>query len=184
MIAHLRDEVGPGGESVAHHFEFGELMHEGFLAVEMFVVLQCGQHGGRMMEIGHVHNYGIEIIDAIGEGFAIIAKEPGVGMLLFDLIEFAAVHVAEPGPFHLGMTLQAASLQAADPPHADLEDAQLAVFVDLRPGGERERGEAGSDDSTGLEEAAAGDRRKGMTFGLRVHNEPLCMETPLVQAKD
>src|SRR5205823_217080 len=101
-------------------------------------------------------------------------ERPGVGILLFDLVEFAAIHIAEAGPFHLRMTLQAAALQASNAAHTDLKDAQLAIFVDLRPRGERERGYPCSNDSAGLEEAAARDGGKGMTFILCVHNDRHC----------
>ena len=44
------------------------------------------------------------------------------------------------------MALESAALQSADAADADLEDAQLAVRVDLRARQRRERGKAGGDD--------------------------------------
>ena len=135
-------------------------MHERLLGVDVFVVLQRMHHGRGVVEVGHVHDHGVEIGDLVGEGFAIIAHRPGVGMFLLDLVDLAAVHVAEAGPFDHRMAFQAAALEAADAADADLEDAQLAVLVDLGPRGQREGRKAGGDDGAGLEKAPASDGRE------------------------
>ena len=55
-----------------------------------------------------------------------------------------------------------AARESTAPPatDADLEDAQLAVFVGLRPRTQRERGESGGNDRAGLQKVATADGRE------------------------
>lgn len=149
LIAHLGDELGPGGEAVADEAQFVELLHEGLLAVEVFVMLQRGEHHRGVVSSRGIDDDGVELVGALGEGFAVIAQRPGAGVFLGDLVELALLHVAEAGPLDHGVILQALALQGADAADADLEDAQFAVFIGLRTGRRREGGEAGGEDGAG-----------------------------------
>jgi hypothetical protein len=133
-------------------------MHEGFLAVDMFVMLQRGQHHRGVMKVGSVDDDGIELIGAFGESLAVIRDRPGARIFLHDLVQFPALDVAEAGKLHHGMVLQAPALHAADAADTDLKDAQLAVLVDLRAGERRERGEAHGECGAGFKETPPGDR--------------------------
>src|SRR5437899_2025828 len=63
LIAHLRDKVRPRSKAITDHSELSELMHQRFLRVDMFVVLERRQYRGGVMKVGHVHDHGIEIVD-------------------------------------------------------------------------------------------------------------------------
>ena len=168
MVAHLRDGAGPGGEGVAHHAQLVELMHERLLAEEMFLVLERGDHHRRVVEVGRVHNDGVEITDLVGEALAVILHRPRLGELLLHLVQLAGIHVAEAGPLDLRVVLEAVALQPTDAADTNLINAQLAVRVCLRARGGRERGEAGGEHRAGAEERAAGDggHEGGRFFGV------------------
>ena len=55
------------------------------------------------------------------------------------------------------MAFQAAALEFANAADADLEDAQLAVLVDLRSGGQRERRHASGENRAVPEKSPACD---------------------------
>lgn len=160
LVAHLSDEAGASAEAIADHAQFGELVDERFLAVDVFIMLHRREHGGGMVEVGDIDEHGIEVGDFVGEGFAIVAERPGVGELLFDAIGFASVDVAEAGPFDLGMAFEPAALEAADAADTDLEDAEFAILIGLSPSGEREGGDADGCDGAASEEVSAGDGGK------------------------
>jgi hypothetical protein len=132
-------------------------MHERFLAVEVFLVLECGEHHRRVVEVGRVHDDGVEVGDLFRETLAVILHGPGVRELLLHLVQLAGIHVAEAGPFDLWVVLEAVALEAADAADADLVDAELAVGVRLRAGSGRERGDGGGEHRAGAQERAAGD---------------------------
>ena len=113
-----------------------------------------------MVEVRYVHNHSIEIASPVGESLSIIAAGPGVGIVLFDRVNLAAIHIAEASPFYHRMAFQSAALQAANAAHADLEDAQLAVLVDLRARVQREGRKTGGNDRAGSEKTPPRDRRK------------------------
>ena len=98
------------------------------------------------MEIGDVDDDRIEVAGFVRERFAIIFCSPGVGMLFLDLVQLALVHIAEAGPLDHRMAFESVALHAADAAHADLKDAQLAILINLRAGGQRESRHSSGDD--------------------------------------
>jgi hypothetical protein len=171
LITHLCHEIGLRVQAVANHLQLGQLMHEGLLGVNVFVVLQRGEDHWRVVEVRHIDDDGIEIASFVSEGFAVILHGPGVGLLLLNVVQLALVHVAEAGPLDLRMALQPAPLHPADAADADLKDAQLAVLVDLRARWPAERGDARGDDGAGFEETPPGNRGDGGRIRLRVHDD-------------
>jgi len=157
LVAHLRDEAGPGGEGVADEAEFLELVDEGFLPVEVLLVLERRDHHRRVVVVRGVHDDGIEITDLVREAFAVILQRPRVRKLFFNFIQLAGIHVAEAGPLDLRMIFQAVALQAADTADADLVNAKFAVRVGLRARGGREGGDGGGEHRAGAEKRTAGD---------------------------
>ena len=100
------------------------------------------------------------------EAFAKILHRPGAGKLLLDFVQLALIHAAEPRALDAGMPIQAVALQLADAAHTDLEDAQLAVLVHVRPRGQAERCEPRGENGTGLEEASPRNGRTEEVFGF------------------
>ena len=84
------------------------------------------------------------------------------------------------------MALESVSLEAADAADTDLEEAELAVLVDLGAGQRRKGGDTRCDDRARFQEAAARDWRKGMTLLVGLHNGlgALCTELEKAQGKD
>ena len=118
-------------QTVANHAELGQLLHQRFLGIDMFVMFQRREQHRRVVKIRRVDDHGIKTACMVGEPLPVILQGPGVGMILLDLVELPLVHVAEAGEFDHRMALESASLQAADAADTDLEDAQFAVSIDL-----------------------------------------------------
>ena len=133
-------------------------MHERLLAVDVFVVLQRREHHRRVVKVGHVNDHRVELIRALRKCLAVVRHRPRAGMLLRDLVQLAPVHIAEARELDHRVPLQSVALHLRNAADADVENAQLAVLVDLRAGVPRERGEAGGEHGSIFQESAAGDR--------------------------
>ena len=166
LIAHLGVETGPRLERFADDAEFVELLHERLLSIDVFPVLQRGDHHGAVMEVGRVDDDSVKLIDPVREGLAIIGDLPGAFVALGDFGESGLIDVAEPGELDHGMAFEALALEVPDPVDADLEDAQFAVFVGrcAHRGGVRDEG--GGTKDGGRTEEVTSRRRRGDSFGI------------------
>lgn len=161
LVAHLGDEIRAGIQAFLDEAEFVELLDEGFLAVDVFVVLHRHEHHGRMMEIGGIDDDGVEIVGAFGEGFAVIEFFPGAGVFGGDFVHRGGVDIAEADKLAFVVAFECAALHAADgalDAGADLEDAEFAVLIGLRAGRRGESRNACGEDGSVPKEGASGDR--------------------------
>ena len=53
LVAKLGDELWPGFDRLLDHHQFGELMDQRFLAIDVFAVGHGGEQNGRVRVIGH-----------------------------------------------------------------------------------------------------------------------------------
>lgn len=148
----------PRGEPVADHPQFIELMNQRLLAVDVFVMLQRREHHRRVVKVGHVDDHRVELVRALRKRLTVIRHRPRVRMLLCDLVQLAPVHIAETGELHHRVALQPLALHRSDAADANLENAQLAVLIDLRTSRPRKGGETDGDDGASLQEIPPGDR--------------------------
>ena len=127
------------------------------MTVEVFVVFESGHHHGGVVEIGSLHDDGVEISHAIGESLAVIFFDPRLRELGSHFCEFASVHISEAGPLDVWMILQPVAFELSDSPDSDLEDSQATILVGLSAGSGAECGDSGEQDGSVREEGAAGD---------------------------
>ena len=95
LIAHLSHQIRTRGKAFTNHPKFVQLMHQGFLAIHVLSMGHGSQHHGSMVEIGSVHDNGVECIRSVGKGFAVIMAIPCIRVVLTHLVEHQLIHITK-----------------------------------------------------------------------------------------
>jgi RNA polymerase sigma factor (sigma-70 family) len=169
LISHLRDQLGTRFQAFLDHSQFIQLMHQRFLAVDVFAMFHRGEHRRGMMEIRNVDNHGVELVGFVGEGFAIIAQLERAGMFRRDFLQFISIDIAETDKLRLLIAFQLLPLEAANPANANLENLEFAVLIRFGTAGERKRGDARGKHCAILQERAASNGRKIRSILVWLH---------------
>ncbi len=126
LVADLGDEMRPRGDGFFHHHEFLQLMDEGLLAVDVFVVSQRGEHDRRVAVVRGGDDDGVELVAVFRKRLAVVGAGEGSGMLGCRFGEGVGIHVTEAGDFHRRMRGDLVAVLRADGP--DDADAEHAEF--------------------------------------------------------
>jgi hypothetical protein len=121
-----------------------------------------------MVKIGRLNDYGVELIDAIGESFPVINNFERPRVIGRNLIQLLPIHIAKAHEFAGLIPFQLLPFKTRNASSANLEDAQFTVRVRLRARSRGERGDARGQHRAVFEKSAACNGRNRSS--VLIHN--------------
>ena len=141
-------------------------MDERFLAIDVFVIGQRGEHDRRVAVVGRGDDDRVELVAEFRESLAVIAAGEGTRMVDGGLGEGVGIDIAETANFDGGMLGNLRAVSLTDGSHdADREHAEFGIRGDGPSGrlGAEDGGKPDSCGTRGPHETAAVD---GMHIGI------------------